>query len=283
MNSLVTISISKDITKDFKKIQVPFKKILDLVKSDFNYSAGIFNNGHRKQENYANYSDMIILDIDDGMTIREASELMKPFTHIIATTKSHLRDKNGLTCERFRILLPTETPVNLNSEEYKVLMMGVLKRFSFCDQVCKDSSRFYYPAKDSIVTYWQGFINFVWEDFYNEEKKEIQKQIEINRRLNNFHANEKRREPTHTFEDTKEDYLRKILNTNKLLELIKFETKFGAGSRNNYLYSIGCYLKENNLSDNEVASSILWINSCGDGITEQEIKSTIFKSLRLSF
>lgn len=284
MDTQVTVSISKDITKDFKSLKVPFHKVIDLVKSDFNYSAGMFVDGHRKRDNYANYSDIIILDIDDGLSIDKASEIMKPFTHIIATTKSHQKEKNGIVCDRFRILLPCETPITLNSEQYSIMMKQVLKKFDFCDQVCKDSSRFYYPSKDSIVTHWQGFINFVWEDFYSEAIKESKEEKEKRERLNNLncrYSNNERRAEDYGIERTKADYLRSILGTPKLLELLKFHTKFGAGSRNTYLYSIGCYLKESDLNDEEIKNGILYVNSCGDGITEQEIKQTIFRSLRI--
>ena len=281
LDTKVTISISKHITEDFKKLKVPFNKIMDLVKSDFNYSAGTFENGYRNKENYGGYSDMIILDVDDGMTIDKAHQVFLPYNHIIATTKSHQKEKNGIVCDRFRILLPTETPITLNEKEYTILMRGIMKEFSFVDQSCKDASRFYYPSKDSIVSYRYGFINFVWQEYYEKELEYEKEQEEIRNRLRDFN-NSARREPTYTFEDTKEDYLRSILNTDKLLKLLKFDTKFGAGGRNNYLYSVGCYLQENGMNDDEVSSSILWINSQGDGIDEIEIQKTIFKSLRLS-
>lgn len=282
METLVTVSISKHITEGFKKVQVPFHKIKDLVKSDFNYSAGIFLNGYRKRDNYANYSDMIILDVDDGLSIKEASKLMQPMTHIIATTKSHQKDKNGIVCDRFRILIPTETPINLNQNEYTKLMKQVLKKYSFCDQVCKDASRFYFPSRESEVFHWQGFTNFNWEDYYKLALDEEKKENESKSRLKQFYKNYQDRQPTHSFEDTKTDYLRKILNTQKLLDLLKFDTKFGAGSRNNYLYSVGCYLRDNELEDEEIKNTILWVNSCGDGISEDEIRKTIFKSLRVA-
>lgn len=282
LDSLVTVSISKHITENFKKIQVPFSKIMDLVKSDFNYSAGTFLNGYRNKSNYGNYSNMIILDVDDGLTIDKAHQMFLPYNHIIATTKSHQREKNGIVCDRFRVLLPTETPITLNEKEYTTLMKSIMRKYSFVDQSCKDASRFYYPSKDSIVSYKYGFINFVWQDLYQEQLELEQLEKDRIKRLRDFNKNS-RKKPTDTFETTKEEYLRSILNTDKLLKLIKFDTKFGAGSRNNYLYSIGCYLMDNDMTDEEIISAILWINNQGDGIPEDEIRKTIFKSLKLSF
>jgi hypothetical protein len=282
LDTLVTVSISEHITENFKQLKVPFYKVMDLVKSKFNYSAGSFKDGYRKKENYVNYSDLIILDVDNGLTLKEAHQKFLPYNHIIATTKSHQKEKNGLVCDRFRVILPTETPITLDSKEYDILMRGVMREYNFVDQSCKDSSRFYYPAKDSIVVHKYGFVNFVWQDIYNKEKELIKKEKEESDRLRNFNQSFNQRKPTHTFERTTGEYLRGILNTNKLLEYFRFNTKFGAGGRNNYLYSVAHHLKDNDLDDNEIQSAILWMNGQGDGIPEHEIRSTIFKSLRLA-
>jgi hypothetical protein len=282
LDTLVTVSISEHITENFKQLKVPFYKVVDLVKSKFNYSAGSFKDGYRKKENYVNYSDLIILDVDNGLTLKEAHQKFLPYNHIIATTKSHQKEKNGLVCDRFRVILPTETPITLDSKECDILMRGVMREYNFVDQSCKDSSRFYYPAKDSIVVHKYGFVNFVWQDIYNKEKQLIKKEKEESDRLRNFNQSFNQRKPAYTFEGTKEDYLRSILFTEKLLKLLKFNEKFGAGGRNTYLYAAGCYLKDNKMTDGEIKDSILWLNAQGDGIPEHEINSTIFKSLRLA-
>jgi hypothetical protein len=280
----ITVSISKDITTGFKEYNIPFSKVGDLVKSDFNYSAGTFKDGYRKKDNYNNYSNVIILDVDDGLPIDEAHQIFLPYNHFIATTKSHQKEKNGVVCDRYRVFLPTETPIDLNSEEYSVVMSEIMKEFNFVDKACKDSARFYYPAKDSIVTYKYGFTNFIWQDFYN--KAEIEK--ENTKRLNEFNQNFKDKTPIvareniyNDFTQTKTEYLKSIQKSEKLLELLKFKERFYSGGRNNYLYAIGCYLKDNGLSDEEVKDNLLWVNAQGDGIRENELRGTVFRSLKV--
>ena len=127
----VTVSISEHITENFKSYCIPFAKVVDLVKSKFNYSAGTFKNNYRNADNYLNYSDMSILDIDDGKTIEEARYIFEPFDYIIATTKSHQKEKNGVVCDRFRVLLPTETPINLDKNQYSKMMGEIYKDYPF--------------------------------------------------------------------------------------------------------------------------------------------------------
>ena len=130
----VTVSYSNHITENFKTVRIPFFKIADLVKSDFNYSAGSFKNGYRKRENYLNYCDLIILDIDDGMSIKDAKDLFCAYDYIIATTKSHQKDKHGIICDRFRVILPTDKPITLNQVDYTKLMAEIHNTFLFFEK-----------------------------------------------------------------------------------------------------------------------------------------------------
>lgn len=82
------------------------------------------------------------------------------------------------------------------------------------------------------------------------------------------------------FDGSKIDTLRQISHTDKMLRLLKFNERFGAGGRNNYLFACAKYLQDSGMSDDEVISEVLWINSQGDGISEEEISHTIFRSLR---
>lgn len=127
----VTISYSEHITENYRAIKIPFQKIMDLVKSKFNYSAGLFKDGYRNKENYLSYADLVILDIDDGLTIKDCKMMFEAFTYIIATTKSHQKEKNGKICDRYRLILPTETPITLNKDDFSKMMEEVYKDFPF--------------------------------------------------------------------------------------------------------------------------------------------------------
>ena len=276
----VTVSISEHITENFKSYVVPFNKIVDLVKSRFNYSAGTFKDNYRNADNYLNYTDLIILDIDDGKSIDEAMIIFEPFDYIIATTKSHQKEKNGKICDRFRVILPTEKPINLNKTDYSKMMNEVFKDYPFVDTVCKDSSRFYFPAKNSTIITHSGFTNFEWETYHKRalendliQRDALRRKQQLNEAFNNK-----------SFEygsGEKIDYIRTILKTEKLLKLIKYDEKYVSGQRNKTLYSYGRYFLDLGFGNEEVKDILFWINSQGDSIPEEEINKTVFKSLRL--
>ena len=277
----VTVSISEHITENFKSYVVPFNKIVDLVKSKFNYSAGTFKDNYRNSDNYLNYSDLIILDIDDGKSIDEARIIFEPFDYIIATTKSHQKEKNGKICDRFRVILPTEKPINLNKTDYSKMMNEVFKDYPFVDTVCKDSSRFYFPAKNSTIITHSGFTNFEWETYHKRalendliQRDALRRKQQLNEAFNNK-----------SFEygsGEKIDYIRTILKTEKLLKLIKYDEKYVSGQRNKTLYSYGRYFLDLGFNNEEVKEILIWINSQGDSIPDEEINKTVFKSLRLN-
>ena len=276
----VTVSISEHITENFKSYVVPFNKIVDLVKSRFNYSAGTFKDNYRNADNYLNYTDLIILDVDDGKSIDEAMIIFEPFDYIIATTKSHQKEKNGKICDRFRVILPTEKPINLNKTDYSKMMNEVFKDYPFVDTVCKDSSRFYFPAKNSTIITHSGFTNFEWETYHKRalendliQRDALRRKQQLNEAFNNK-----------SFEygsGEKIDYIRTILKTEKLLKLIKYDEKYVSGQRNKTLYSYGRYFLDLGFGNEEVKDILFWINSQGDSIPEEEINKTVFKSLRL--
>ena len=277
----VTVSISEHITENFKSYCIPFAKVVDLVKSKFNYSAGIFKNNYRNADNYLNYSDMIILDIDDGKTIEEARNIFEPFDYIIATTKSHQKEKNGVICDRFRVLLPTEKPITLNKVEYSKMMKEVYKDFPFVDQVCCDSSRFFFPSKNAQIITHSGFTNFEWEDYHKkaiENDLVYQDMIRRKKQLNQAFSKTNLEYGT----GEKIDYIRTILKTEKLLKLIKYDEKFVSGQRNKTLYSYGRYFIDLGFDGEEVKDILLWINNQGDSIPENELIKTVLKSLKLN-
>lgn len=113
------------------------------------WSPAIFN-GPRKASNF-NEIYFLAYDIDDGLSILEAESILKylRWSYIIAKTISHQKEKNGITCDRYRIILPLEYPIN-NINDYKYNWDRFAKYFNV-DCSCRDISRFYFGCYDNIV------------------------------------------------------------------------------------------------------------------------------------
>ena len=109
--------------------------------------------GHRKKEYVIPGQNMIAWDIDEGMTIADMQAILSEYIYIIYTTKSHLKDKNGIICERFRVVLPTKTLFYVNPEEHKGLyenLSRVLEIPSY-DIATRNQGRLWFTNPEATV------------------------------------------------------------------------------------------------------------------------------------
>ncbi len=156
--SLVGISTSTQMGEGYVYEEVNFERIANLLKADgINYSAGKFKDGIRRKENYYHRQSLIILDVDDGMTLQQAKHLFSNYKCVIGTTRNHQKEKNGIICDRFRIILVPNQVMKFDPDTYYEFMINVYSYLgqSF-DRACADASRMYFSSKDSDVWISEG-------------------------------------------------------------------------------------------------------------------------------
>ena len=87
-----------------------------------------------------------MLDFDSGeMTLGQAVENEFPdYRHVIGITKSHQKDKNGIICDRFRVLLEFAETIR-DLDQYRQNMAALIREYG-ADNQCKDGARFFYPC-----------------------------------------------------------------------------------------------------------------------------------------
>ena len=114
--------------------------------------------GHRRADNFLEGQNLISFDIDEGMTIDEAQEILHEYTYLIYTTKSHQKEKNGSVCDRFRILLPTKTKFYVTPEQHKMMYenLEVALEITSNDTQTRNVSRLFYTNPDAEVITHEG-------------------------------------------------------------------------------------------------------------------------------
>jgi hypothetical protein len=140
------ISIGQDGDKvNFEAVDVrDIRELSELIlKSP--YSLGIFKDNYRTKANFVQ-AEAIGLDFDEGMSLAEATELFKDYSHIIAPSRSHQVEKNGKVCDRFRVILILSEPIT-DAKVFEATWFELFKQFPKLDKACKDASRFFYPSK----------------------------------------------------------------------------------------------------------------------------------------
>jgi hypothetical protein len=179
------ISVSKKITEGFKTNSAPFNQLHQALCADgIKYSAGTFKNGYRNLENYEGKQNLIIVDIDDGMKMETAKLMFADYKCLIATTKSHQKEKNGVVADRFRIVFLADREINLDTDSYSEFMGNVYDKLGIpADRSCRDASRFYYSAPESEYWYSDGDRLFDITPLIPDSDKNVEwktRHVEIN-------------------------------------------------------------------------------------------------------
>lgn len=117
-----------------------------LLKST--WSCGLFRDDYRNLKNFE-LADLFAIDVDAGCTINEARLLFAGHKHIIATTRNHLKPKNGIVCERFRVVLVLDRAI-VRMEDNYATFEALKAQFPFIDPACGDASRMFYPCVELI-------------------------------------------------------------------------------------------------------------------------------------
>ena len=179
----------KNNPRGYQYFEYPFKDLHQIVNADKAYSAANFKDLYRSKENRIPGETLLILDVDNEvpverqLTIENAKEKLKDYTYLIATTKSHNKEKHGEVRERYRIILPVAEPLDIDEEMFKQVTANVVsylgleypsteKGENWVDvPAFGDPARFYFGAKGE---HWYNdgkLFNWKVPGYKREEKK----------------------------------------------------------------------------------------------------------------
>jgi hypothetical protein len=147
----------------FKEALGAFDRV-HLVTKNTPYSSMLFNNAvrngtNRRAESVKAIGNLIIFDIDEGMTLHDAISNAKDYKSLIVTSKSHGIEKHGITGDRYRVIIPiyslTLLTLQIPKENYSAFYSFVAQFLGFdtFDKATKDIARFYYPNPSQEVFY----------------------------------------------------------------------------------------------------------------------------------
>jgi hypothetical protein len=150
----------KEFAVNFKPLEVDWNQLKDLVQSEKveSFCTAHFEptakapDGHRQAKSYIEGANIIAFDIDDGMTISEAQEMLSQYTYIIYTSKSHNTEKYDYR-DRFRILLPTKNKFYVTTDQHKSLYINIEEFLGIKnnDIQTRNTSRLWYTNPKAII------------------------------------------------------------------------------------------------------------------------------------
>jgi hypothetical protein len=140
----------------YKKVEIDFNNIAEWVTQEKKvcYSPIGFKDGKRNNASTEAYSNLIVMDIDEGMSIDYAKEIFKDYYAIITTTRNHQKEKNGVVSDRFRVILLANKYIYTTPKKYKQLMENIQQFYDFSmDTACFDKAHIYYSNPSDV---WIG-------------------------------------------------------------------------------------------------------------------------------
>lgn len=206
--------------------------------------------GHRDGANVLPGFNMLVLDIDSGVPLATAQELMKEFTFLTYTTKRHQTPGYG---DRFRMVMPMKYHLKLDEDEFNEFMQNVFSWLPFevdaeTAQRCRKWESF--PGTHH---YNEGVLldplRFIPKTSRNEEFKKSRAELES---LDNIER--------------------------------WFAERMVSGSRNNHLLKFAMMLKDAGLQYVDVEQRVCEFNAkLSNRLPDDEIERTILRSLAKAY
>ena len=259
----------KEKTTDYIAYEMPFFgdgfSIEKLVLSDkvSNFCLVHFEKCKRKAENCIDRQNCVGIDVDNGVTLNQVKELLKDYTYIIYTTKSHQKDKGGIACDRFRILLPTKTYFSVDNERHKELITNICEAIGVgsYDVSTRNQDRLWLTNPEGEIYKNQGWLFDIISYLPDTETRElVSKQIE---RFDEKNYDE-------------DEVSRRIGGMIKW-----FLNSTYKGNRNINLFKLGSFVIDLTGDYERSVEEVIKANSMlEEPISEKELRNTVLKSLK---
>lgn len=126
LNSL-RVSYSDHFAYNYLNEEVPFDMLPQLFQAPgYNWCNHFMKNGHRAEDNVQQGFNLVVLDVDGGTPTFVAHELLKEYKLITYTTK-----RSTDTDHRFRIIMPINYNLLLDTDDYEAFMSNLVKWLPF--------------------------------------------------------------------------------------------------------------------------------------------------------
>lgn len=136
--SKIIVSYSTDIAENYQNQFAPFDELHKLAQANgYHWINHHTTTGRRADEDIKAGFNAVVIDVDGGCSLDTAKLLLKDYKALYYTTKRHTQAEN-----RFRIILPINYQLELDSAEFKEFMKNLYAWLPFeCDDVTGQRSK----------------------------------------------------------------------------------------------------------------------------------------------
>lgn len=243
------LSHSDNWAYNFEPELAQFENLHVLTEMDnYHWTNHRFTQKHRTAQNTIAGFNMIVIDVDGGVSLDTAHELMKEYKFMTYTTKRHQTEGHG---DRFRMIIPINYILELDGEEYKEFMQGVVNWLPFkTDEEANQRER-----------KWETCSKGTYH--YNHEGKLLDALRFIPKTSKN------------------EQYRKEFQQVQSLDNLERwFAARIASGNRNNQMLKYALALVDSGMDLMEVHNQVLSFNGkLNKPLEESEIETTIMTTV----
>lgn len=249
----IICAYSDDFANGYENVEVDWFKDFDtlLPETGFNWTNHHCIDGHRAEKDMIEGFNCIVLDVDGGISLQTVQNLLKDYEYIIHTTKRHqVTDEHGNCNDRFRIIIPTNYVLKLDSDEFKQFMKNVAQWCPFeLDEQTFQRSRKWACYEHTTILKNNGELFDVLPFIPRTSREAEYKKSQVT--LQNLNAIER-----------------------------WFANRMVNGDRNNTLAKYGFMLLDNGFTPVEILDKLTQFNSKLDNpLDVSEIETTIIQSI----
>lgn len=238
---VVSWTQNTDMTSGYQNDHAPWDQLYKVATTPgLHWLNHHLHDGYRNETNAIPGFNVIVLDIDGTMNLDTAKLLLKNYTALYYTTKSHTDDNH-----RFRIVLPINFELKMDAKDYKEFFNNVIAGLPFevdesCTHRCKK-----WLSNPGHYEYTEGelfdVLPFIPKTSKNEERKQ---KLENQQEMDNLE--------------------RWVLNNS------------GDGNRSNMLHRYAMILVDCGFNESYIRDHVLALNDkMPDALEEIEIHKTI--------
>lgn len=253
----LALSYSHSFAYEYEPVTVGFDQLEDLavMANDqgeaMHWANHSFIKKHRSEESAVPGFNMIVIDVDGGVSLTTVHDLLKEYKFMTYTTKRHGEDGQ----DRFRLVIPINYYLELSSEEYKEFMNSVMEWLPFkTDESANQRSK-------------KWLTNPAAQCFTNTEGQVVDALPFIPRTAKN------------------EQYRKEMKEVGSLDNLERwFAGRIATGNRNNNMIKFALALVDGGMDLLTVQKQVMSFNKkLNNPLPEEEIESTIMRTVARQF
>ena len=253
----LALSYSNSFAYEYEPVTVSFQQLEDLARMDNDQGAPMhwanhaFLKKHRTEEATIPGFNMVVIDVDGGTPLNTVHELLKEYKFMTYTTKRHGEDDQ----DRFRLILPINYYLELDSDEYKEFMNAFMEWLPFkTDESANQRSKKWLTNPNAIC-------------FTNEEGVVVDALPFIPRTAKN------------------EQYRKEMKEVASLDNLERwFAQRIATGNRNNNMIKFALALVDSGMDLLSVQKQVRTFNKkLNNPLPDDEIEATIMRTVAKQF